>query len=387
MNLLLFDDLLFRNHLLPFTFTRPVAEIRVGILKIAEKWEQVLQRKPSFVAAEPYLTALFPAVTGTENLFINGAICPDDTLLHALDRLAFEEKLVQNDLLIAIKTRNPTFDNPLLKAIPFSGNLTVIRQLTDIFAKNGEQLRADFARLTAHRISGEITDRFSAVYHEKNIFIEEGVQLWNVTLNAETGPIYIGKNAVLQEGSHVRGSFAMGEGSHLNMGAKMRGDVTLGPFCKVGGEVSNSVFFGNANKAHEGYLGNSVIGEWCNLGADTNTSNMKNDYGTVKLWNYTENNFKDTGRQFCGTMLGDHTKTGINTMFNTGTVVGVSCNIFGGGFPPRYIPSFSWGGAGHLENYEIEKALQVARRMMERRNVQLSTQEEAILRQVHSIVQ
>ncbi len=223
------------------------------------------------------------------------------------------------------------------------------------------------------------------VYAPENIFIEEGVYIRAAILNAENGPIYLGKNSIVQEGAIIRGAFAMGEGSHVNMGAKMRGDISLGPYCKVGGEVSNSVVFGYSNKAHDGFLGNSVLGEWCNLGADTNTSNLKNNYDSPKLWNHAYNDFEKTGIQFCGLMMGDHSKAGINTMFNTGTVVDVSTNIFGSGFPSNYIPSFAWGGGEQYEEYELPKALETAERVMARRNVPFTPMDKEILSHIFEL--
>jgi UDP-N-acetylglucosamine diphosphorylase/glucosamine-1-phosphate N-acetyltransferase len=229
------------------------------------------------------------------------------------------------------------------------------------------------------RKSAVITDKHTRIYGEENIFLEEGVYIRSAILNAETGPIYLGKNSIVQEGAIIRGAFAMGEAGHINMGAKIRGDVTVGPFCKVGGEISNSVLFSYSNKAHDGYLGNSVIGEWCNLGADTNTSNLKNNYDYIKLWSHAEQNFADTGLQFCGLMMGDHSKTSINMMFNTATMVDVSSNVFGAGFPRTYIPSFAWGGFGGFSTFQPDKALETAERVMARRNVVMTDHDKAIL--------
>jgi UDP-N-acetylglucosamine diphosphorylase/glucosamine-1-phosphate N-acetyltransferase len=379
MNCILFDDPSLRQNLLPFTFTRPVAAIRTGIVQIFEKWQYFLSQPVSFMT-EAYLQKKFPLLLASENLFCNGAVCPDEKLIQAIEKLPPDTRLVQNGLVLAVRTQDLSWQGSDFQEIEYKNELTVIRHLTDIFAYNGKQIRSDFAWLTVGRESQPITDPHTRVYGREQIFLEEGVQIWAAVINTETGPVYLGKNVIIQEGSLIRGSLAMLEGSHLNMGAKMRGDITIGPMSKVGGEVSNSVIFGYSNKAHEGYLGNSVLGEWCNLGADTNTSNMKNDYGNVRLWHYPSRDFVDCGRQFAGTFLGDHTKAGINTMFNTGTVAGVNCNIFGGGFPDRFIPSFSWGGGSVFERYEMEKALQVAARAMERRDVVFSGVDEEILR-------
>ncbi|HYC85082.1 MAG TPA: glucose-1-phosphate thymidylyltransferase, partial [Chryseosolibacter sp.] len=245
--------------------------------------------------------------------------------------------------------------------------------------------RADFQLVTRGRTSQPVPDPHTVVYGPENLFIEEGVTLKAAVINAENGPVYLGKNSIVQEGALIRGAFALCEGGHLNMGAKVRGDTTIGPFSKVGGEISASVLFGYSNKAHDGFLGCSVLGEWCNLGADTNTSNLKNNYDHVKLWRHASGSFEDTGLQFCGLMMGDHSKSSINTMFNTGTVVDVSANVFGEGFPRNYIPSFAWGGSGGFTTYKIEKALETAERAMARRNVVLDKTEREILVAVYQM--
>ncbi len=260
----------------------------------------------------------------------------------------------------------------------------MIRNNWDIFVLNGGQIRADFT-LFDMKHSQPIDDKHTIVYNKENIFVEEGVKIRAAILNAESGPIFIGRNAEIQEGSVIKGPFALCEGAVINMGAKMRGDTTIGPYSKVGGEINNSVIFGYSNKAHDGFLGNSVIGEWCNLGADTNTSNLKNNYSNVKVWSYLFNDYIDSDRQFCGLMMGDHSKAGINTMFNTGTVVGVNANIFGGGFPPKFIPSYAWGGSEGFQRFEFDKAMQVASKVMERRNIMLENEDYEILKYVYNI--
>jgi UDP-N-acetylglucosamine diphosphorylase/glucosamine-1-phosphate N-acetyltransferase len=263
--------------------------------------------------------------------------------------------------------------------IEYENAFTIIDFPWKIFRENAAQLKIDFKLITHGRKSFPITDKFTAVYGEENIFVEEGVTILAAVLNAQSGPIYLGKNSIVQEGVVIRGSFALCEHAQINMGAKLRGDTTVGPHCKVGGEVSNSVFFGNTNKAHDGYLGNSVLGEWCNLGAGTNASNLKNNYETVKLWSHADNDFKNTGLQFCGLMMGDHSKTGIAARFNTGTVVDVCANIFGGGLQPTYIPSFAWGGADGFTTYKIEKAFETINKVMSRRNADFSEDDQDIL--------
>ncbi|MCX6214713.1 GlmU family protein [Spirosoma sp.] len=386
-NLVLFDDPIIRTALLPLTFTRPVAGIRIGILTLAEKWTKLLGRTPSYLV-EPYLQTKFPQQAGTDNWYINGAVCPTTALTQAIRALPENTGLITHDgLILAIHTNTQLTAAPVLNddypLRTFTEPLTIVRNLWDIFVENGDQIRADFASLTAGRTSAPITDPFTRCYAPENIFIEEGATIRASVLNAEAGPIYIGRNATISEGTVMIGPFALCEGSTVNWGGKMRSNTTIGPFCKVGGEVGNSVFMGYSNKAHDGFLGNSVIGEWCNLGANVNNSNLKNDYTNVKIHSYATNQLEDTGRIFCGLTMGDFTKAGISTMFNTGTVVGVSANVFGGGFQPKHIPSFSWGGAGDgFTPYRIDKAIQVAREAFIRRDKAFDEVEEQILRAI-----
>lgn len=385
LNVILFDDPAIRQDLLPFTFTRPTAKIRVGILTIDEKWSKALKNPISFLAQD-YLQKKYPLKSSDLNLFINGALCPDEDVVPAILQLEPGQVLIQHGIILASRQKDVNLpDNSSGKVISYSKPITIIDKPWKIFGYNAAQIKADFKMITAGRKSAGIKDKHTAVYGEENLFVEEGVDVKAAIINAEPGPVYLGKNCVVQEGVLIHGSLALCEGSHLNMGAKMRGDSTVGPFSKVGGEVSNSVIFGFSNKAHDGFLGNSVLGEWCNLGADTNTSNLKNNYDKVKLWSHVNENFIDTGLQFCGLMMGDHSKCGINTMFNTGTVVDVSSNIFGEGFPRNYIPSFSWGGAKGLTVYQFEKALQTAGRAMARRNILLDENDREILKKVFEI--
>lgn len=385
MNLVLFDDPSSRINLLPFTFTRPIAKIRVGILTLAEKWEKRLNTPASFLT-ESYLQKKFPVKPSQDNLFIHAAWCPDASAVDRIQGLKQGEVLVHNDTILAWRSADMSLPD-LKKSTPtvLSGTIRLVDQTWKIFQHNAAEIREDFALITAGRKSGGIQDKHTMVYNESNIFVEEGVSIRAAVLNAEDGPIYLGKNSIVQEGALIKGPFALCEGSTVNMGGKMRGDTTVGPHSKVGGEVSNSVIFGYSNKGHDGFLGNSVIGEWCNLGADTNTSNLKNNYENVKLWSYAKGGFTDTGLQFCGLMMGDHSKCGINTMFNTGTVVGVSANIFGDGFPRNFIPSFSWGGASGFTTYQLKKAYETAERAMERRKMKLDDNEKEILATVFQL--
>jgi UDP-N-acetylglucosamine diphosphorylase/glucosamine-1-phosphate N-acetyltransferase len=385
MNIILFDDPVARKSLLPLTYTRPVALIRVGIITIAEKWGKHLSLPYSF-QTEDYLIEKYPISLESENLFINGGVCPDEKLLLAINKLAMGEGLFWNDILIAAKTdKLNSNDYSSLKQIQFGSEVAYIDQSWKIFKLNAAQIKSDFKLITKGRSSANITDLHTIVYGRENIFIEEGTSIKAAIINAENGPVYIGKNTQIHEGAIIKGPFALCEGSHVNMGAKIKGDTTIGPYSKVGGEVSNSVIFGFSNKGHDGFIGNTVIGEWCNLGADTNTSNLKNNYDNVKVWSYEKEGFKDTGEQFCGLIMGDHSKSGINTMFNTGTVVGVSSNIFGSGFPRNFIPSFSWGGASGFMTFNIKKADEVAMRVMERRNLKYSEIEKSILHSIYEL--
>jgi UDP-N-acetylglucosamine diphosphorylase/glucosamine-1-phosphate N-acetyltransferase len=386
-NIILFDDPAYRGTLLPFTFTRPVADIRVGILTIAEKWEKHLKATTGFLTQD-YLQDKFP-YQNEPALMINGSLCPNEPLLLAIKDLQPGEALWKGQTLLATKEDNPAdfvIDGSKQKErIEFAGDFTSIHKTWHIFQHNADEIRKDFDLITLNKISADINDPHTIVYNSDNIFVEEGASIKAAVLNAEDGPIYIGRNASIQEGSLIKGPFALCEGSTVNMGAKMRGDTTVGPYSKIGGEVSNSVIFGFSNKGHDGFMGNSVIGEWVNIGADTNTSNLKNNYATVKLWDYTRGGFTNTGQQFCGLMMADHAKCGINTMFNTGTVVGVGANIFGDGFPRNFIPSFSWGGAAGFSTFQFRKFEEVASKVMERRRLEFDDTEKAILQKVFDL--
>ncbi|MEQ1586476.1 MAG: GlmU family protein [Cyclobacteriaceae bacterium] len=379
MNLILFDNPTIRQNLLPFTFTRPVASIRVGILTVAEKWEKHLNLKASY-STESYLAKKFPLHHEVDNYWINGAVCPNAELVAAIRQLKPGDALSKDNMILAVRTPDDEVPEIITGSIKeFTSPFTLIDQVWKIYQNNGAQIREDFTLLTKGRKSAPVTDPFTRIYNSDQVFLEEGVEIRAALLNADNGPIYLGKNTFVQEGALIRGPFALCEGSHVNMGAKVRGDTTVGPFSKIGGEVSNSVIFGYSNKAHDGFLGNSVIGEWCNLGADTNTSNLKNNYENIKLWNYAKGGFKDTGLMFCGLMLGDHSRCGINMMFNSGTVVGVSTSIFGDGYPRNFIPSFAWGGAAGFTTYQLTKALDTASKAMARRNVTLTEEDREIL--------
>ena len=382
MNYILFDGDV-RNALLPFTYTKPVADIRVGILTIREKWEKYLGFTTTTITEE-YLEAKYPMIELEANILINASYLPTEKLVDMIKNLSKNEAIFKDEDVIAFyseENQEVNFDD--FKQIDYADELLQIKNTWDIFAKNAEAIQADFDLITEGRTSAKIPDTVNCV-NKGNIFVEEGAKLTFATLNATNGPIYIGKNAEVMEGVVVRGALAMCENSVLKLGAKIYGATTLGPFCKVGGEVNNSVLMGYSNKGHDGFLGNSVIGEWCNLGADTNNSNLKNNYAEVKLWSYKKGGFAKTGLQFCGLIMGDHSKCGINTMFNTGTVIGISANIFGSGFPRNFVPSFSWGGNAGFSTYLIAKALTTAKLVMERRGIELDQIEEDILTHIYN---
>lgn len=381
MNYILFDGPS-RNNLLPFTFTRPVADIRVGILTIREKWETYLGSTITTVT-EDYLSDKYPMVEMDENIMINASYLPNKNLVNLVKGLKENQAIFNEENVIAFYTKasQEEVDFDVYDTIEFNFDVIKIEHTWDIFSKNGEAIQEDFNLITKDRKSQPIPSSNNIIASE-NIFIEKGASLEFATLNASSGPIYIGKNSEVMEGALVRGPLALCESAGIKMGTKIYGPTTIGPYCKVGGEIKNSVLFQNSNKGHEGYLGNSVIGEWCNLGADTNNSNLKNNYAEVRLWDYKTEGFAKTGLQFCGLIMGDHSKCGINTMFNTGTVVGVSTNIFGSGFPRNFIPSFSWGGNAGFTTYLTKKAFEVASIVMARRGLEFSEQDKAIFEHV-----
>ena len=381
MNYILFDGPS-RNNLLPFTFTRPVADIRVGILTIREKWEFYLKTTTTTVT-EDYLSDKYPMVEMDENVMVNASYLPNLELVEMIRDLKANQAIFKDEDVIAFFTKEAQDDIDFqdYEAIEFAEDIIKIENTWDIFSKNGEAIQEDFTLITKEKTSQSIPAS-NNIIAPQNIFIEEGAKLEFTTLNASKGPIYIGKNAEIMEGAIIRGPLALCENAVVKLGAKIYGPTTVGLSSKVGGEINNSVIFDNSNKGHDGFLGNSVVGEWCNLGADTNNSNLKNNYAEVRLWDYQTEGFAKTGLQFCGLMMGDHSKCSINTMFNTGTVIGVSANIFGSGFPRNFVPSFSWGGNSGFTTYLTKKAFEVADVVMARRKIEFSDQDKAILEHV-----
>ena len=387
MNVILFNNK--PSHYYPLSFTRPISYFRLGILTIKEKWEHYYGAVS--VQTEDYLSVKFPLKITKDNLWIDARVLPKEELITELDNLRVGEALTKDGEIIAF--RNSSFNTKKLNIIDSNSNFSFVHNLCDIFTLNGQEIKNDFDRMynednfKIHTSLEKLEQIASSIIKIGNnpIWVEEGAKLQHCILNATEGPIYIGKNAEIMEGAMIRGPFAMLDNSVIKMGAKIYGSTTIGPYCKVGGEVNNVVFFGYSSKAHDGFLGNSVIGEWCNLGADTNSSNLKNNYTEVKLWDYDKESFKNTGLQFCGLIMGDHSKCAINTMFNTGTVVGVSANIFGSGFARNFIPSFSWGGNAGFSIYRISKVFDVVEKVFSRRNFKFDSLEKDILTCVYDM--
>ena len=382
MGIVLFDGVA-HQQLLPLTYTKPVATLRVGIFTIQEKWNHYLGAETS-IRTKGYLTEKFEGNNAKTEIGVFAGLLPDADIVDTINNLQENQLLMHNDQVIAICPLPAVEDMnhaiAKMTVLKYEGDLNIINRPWDIFKLNGEELEKDFEIVKSEKESEEIEASNTVIGN--SVFIEKGAKVTCSILNSTTGPIYIAKNAEVMEGCMIRGGFALLENAVLKMGAKIYGPTTIGSFCKVGGEVGNSVMQGYSNKGHDGYMGNSVIGEWCNLGADTNTSNLKNNYGNVKVWSYKEEKLIDSEEQFCGLIMGDHSKCGINTMFNTGTVVGAYANVFGGGFPDKHIPSFSWGGKGGFTTYKLDKSYEVAEQVMARRSIELSAADKEILKAV-----
>ena len=371
----------FHLRFAPLTLTRPLGNLRIGIFTNDERWKKLIESFDPTIkteigfTTEEYLQGKFKKQIGA--IEVNAAIIPNEEIVATLFQLEEGNSLYTNETWIA------TVGTETLR-INYTGNEPVlIEQRWDIYQKNDLVLKQDFELVTAGRKSQPLSKTNTLIGDKKDIFLEEGAIVEASILNTKEGPIYIGKHSEIMEGSIVRGPLAMCEHSALKIGAKVYGASTLGPHCKVGGEINNVVFQAFSNKGHDGFLGNSIIGEWCNLGADTNTSNLKNNYGNVSTYSYEENKEVQTNLQFMGLCMGDHSKCGINTMFNTATVVGVSCNVFGADFPSKFIPSFSWGGSNGFESFKFNKAIEYANNMMNRRGLALSEEEIEILGVIH----
>lgn len=377
---LVFSDAQYWEDFLPLTFTRPIAEMRCGILTFSERWKKLLTIDEVSYLTEDFLQEKFQKPEKKESLFLVPNFLPTPDVLQQIKNLRKGEALVYQDELLAAKVHMENFTlSQIEKMTDITDELLFFKQPTDLFSYNHTAIDFDFELLTEGRNTQPLSPTNGFLGNPEDLFIEEGAQIEFSTLNTRTGKIYIGKNAEIMEGCHLRGPIALCEDSKFNLGAKIYGATTVGPHSKVGGEVNNVVIFGYSNKGHDGFIGNSVIGEWCNLGADTNSSNLKNNYATVKLWNYKSKKFTDTGLQFAGVIMGDHAKTAINTQLNTGTVVGLAANIFKSGFPPNLVENFSWGGMKGDEKFKLEKAIEVAEKAMIRRKIILSEADKKIL--------
>lgn len=392
-NYILFEDSLSSNFL-PLSYTRHLGDLRFGITTLAEKWAKSLNSSVSFHLSNDrkYLESKFHPVYTESNVLINARIIPDAELIAHIRDLEPNSYLISDQTLIACRlneeaARNFSTDNETAfgtKRREYSKKnaFLTLNHLTDLFSKNRQGISSDFELITADRTSSTLPSDVKLIGDKNQLFIEEGAKIPLCSINTSSGPVYIGKNVEIMEGSMLRGPLAICDNSVVKMGAKIYGATTIGPWCKVGGEINNSLMQGFSNKAHDGFLGNSVIGEWCNIGADTNCSNLKNNYGNVKIWDFEKNKLRDSKLIFCGLLMGDHSKCGINTMFNTGTTVGVNANIFGGGFPPKFIPCFSWGGENTWEEYNFEKAVEVADTVYSRRDLTFEDADLQILKHI-----
>jgi len=386
LNIILHDIDGVRENLRPLTFTRPAAGIRCGILTIAEKWAALLPGHYSYATVEE-LAELFPATETPDSLHIAGHIIPTPDMARAVAALNPGQTLMYNGTPAAWRDPEPGH-TAATEQLPCPEPVGVLNRLYDIFTLNGEAIKADFRLLTARASSTPLPDSCTLIGPENDLFIAPGANVAGAIINTTAGPVYIGPGAEVMEGSCLRGPIAVCNHATVNMGTKIYGATTIGPHCKAGGELNNVVMLGYSNKAHDGFLGNAVIGEWCNLGAGCTASNLKNDYTEIKLWNYAARRFLRTGLQFCGLIMGDHSKAGINTMFNTATVVGVGVNIHGTGFPRNFVASFSEGSAGAgFSDVPLDKFLSIAERVMARRNVTLTEPMKRLYAALHQITE
>ena len=368
---------------------RPVGDIRIGILTIREKWEKRLNAKTSSLT-DNYLSRKYPTIKEDTNVLINGSVCPTDEIIELVQKLEPGQTIISGETIIALHMSAEELDRPGdppaegIQELEVKERPLQVSHTWEIFSKNDIALREDFDFLTKGRKSYPL-NKTNVVLGDNQVFLEKGAKVNCAVLNTTNGPVYIGEGAEVMEGSMLRGPIAICDHAQVKMLAKLYGPTTIGPYSRVGGEVNNSMIFGYSNKAHDGFLGHSVIAEWCNLGADTNTSNLKNTYDCVRLWSYSKQTFVNTHLQFCGLIMGDHSKSGIATMFNTGTVVGVNSNIFGPGFQRNFIPSFTWGGTTGHSGYKLEKALEVAEAVFKRRGITFDETERALLTDIYRL--
>ncbi|WP_028295644.1 putative sugar nucleotidyl transferase [Olivibacter sitiensis] len=390
MHIYLYDNASWRNHLYPLALTRPVSDLRIGALTIREKWVKWMGEQV-FVVTSEYLQGKYPFhQNGGESICIRGNVLPDAALCDTVRELGPGQSLYYHDLLIAVHTEEGVNAHQVVEDLAkgteakhYKKPLSIIHFPEFIFLQNGAEIAKDFELLTRGRTSASLSSSNTVI--GDRIFVEEGAVAECATFNTKTGPIYLGRNSEVWEGAYIRGPFALGEGSQVKMGAKIYSNVTVGPGSRVGGELNTSVIWGNSSKGHEGYMGNAVIGEWCNWGAGTSNSNLKNNYRQVRLYDYHDEGYRNTGLQFCGMLMGDHAKCAINTAFNTGTVVGVGASIFNQSTPLKFVPDFTWGGEENSATYELEKMIDTAKLVFARRNRTFDTSEENILRYVFGL--
>jgi len=384
INAILFDGPE-RVQLLPFTYIRPVAELRIGIDTLIEKWNAFLNTSCSY-ATQAYLAPKFPAKPAALNCFINPSYIPTQALVDQIKELQEKQVLLCENKPVACCTSDSVLpqDFSNFEVVVVQEALLHIEKVSDLFSKNAAVLAMDFDRLTHNKVSQPL-DNSNRLIHPERIFITPGAQVSCAVLNATDGPIYIGSNAQIMEGSLLRGPIALCDKVLVKMGTKVYGGTTIGPNSKIGGELNNVLFLGNSNKGHDGFLGNAVIGEWGNIGAATDASNLKNNYGNVRICNYETENFAKSALQFCGLLMGDFSRCGIHSMFNTATLIGINTNIFGSGFPRTFIPSFSYGGAQGFQTHAFRKAMESNVAMMKRKGEQLSDLDTAILQTVFEL--
>jgi len=363
----------------PLTLTRPICELRFGINTIKETWVNLFTQQSksvsTFYKTEAYLSEKHES-TDNYDFLIAGNVKPNNNIIKHILNLQNNQALYCNNNWIATKGHREDSKVDII-----DDSALILSNVWDLFQLNDKALQLDFDIITNGRTSQKLSTT-NGVINPENIFLEEGAKAEFTILNASNGPIYIGKDAEIMEGSMIKGGFALLENATVKMGAKIYGATTIGPHCKVGGEISNCILQAYSNKGHDGFIGNSIIGEWCNLGADTNSSNLKNNYGNLKIYSYKTKQLEQTDNLFCGVLMGDHSKTGINTMLNTATTIGVNANVFGAQFPPKYISSYNWGGFENSPVYNLDKAYEVAENMMKRRHLSLSEADKKILKHI-----
>ena len=374
------------KNLSPLTYTKPIAKLRLGILTIQEKWEKNLNRKTHGYISEPLLEEAFQNPPSSDlKLFVNASYLPSPNLVLEINQLNNNELIHDNTSWIAfIGVEITAIENT--KPILSKNDNSKINRPWDLIHYNAQEICQDFMLITKGRTSSVIEDPHTITYSPENIFIEKGATIKAAILNAEKGPIYIGANATIHEGSIIKGPFSLGEESHVVMGSKIREGCSIGTKATAGGELKNSIIGDFSNKGHEGYLGNSILGNWCNLGALTNVSNLKNTYSTIKVWDRNETAFIDSGTNKLGCVIGDYTHTGISTTLNTGTILEPFCQLYGPGLHPKFIPAFSWGEKDKYKSYKLDKALEVANILHELKKEVFTENEKDILKALHGLL-